>query len=503
MDSDFNYKQPTPQQRLRINRRTVMIVGLVGLTMIVGIVLFFANPTIDDNVADPAYKLHETSLKDNQNFSSIQGADLYSYNGLAFYKTTLQGKDNTATALLSGLKLPKPEEIVWGESKGAIMSFSESFGGTTVSDAIRARSQRVSVATKAYSWYVDFASGTLSLAATDPIEPSASVYSPKANGFYYVTRSDSNGKTALHFFDVVSKTNSTLLANTAFSIIDNLSLCDNYRLCMRLRDDKDPAHDKIYAISNDNRLTELFNSRGRISATNDPNRFVVIQDEDSDDATQSDDHKPSATTKDVPDDTDYPSTSAKLYDIRTKASVDLDFIVDQPDISLRVNGDDSFVAFDTSYEIKADDSSQPAYRAGSISTDGKAASKLFPLQSSLGSGFDSPLIKFSYGSSATLITDSDNKQHIFSNSSDLPSLKSRNISEVQPIIDACKANSVRNTSYDATSQTITVDVVDDSAFKGRIATFSKCIAQKGATPLIGYNYSFTGTDPTSGRLTTD
>src|SRR5688572_59247 len=105
------------------------------------------------------HRLIRTHLKQNINFARLIGSDIYAYNGLAFYK--INSKTGAVEVLSSGKKLPTPDTVFWAESKGVLINFKQSFALSEVEKLLQARGLPLNEVTKSYTWYIDFASGSV------------------------------------------------------------------------------------------------------------------------------------------------------------------------------------------------------------------------------------------------------------------------------------------------------------------------------------------------------
>ncbi len=174
MYPDVNYQPYGTPPRRSARKWAVVAVAILLLTVLA--------ITLWPRTEYREYKLDKTALKATQHFAQLDGSDLYSFNGLGFYKTDTRSGE--VSMLRGGLRLPEPDRIYWADDKGALMTFQHSFSLTAVDNALRAQGLRLNAETEGYSWYVDFATGQLQLASTTKVRADQALYSQAESGFF-------------------------------------------------------------------------------------------------------------------------------------------------------------------------------------------------------------------------------------------------------------------------------------------------------------------------------
>ncbi len=306
-------------QPKKSRKKLFLIIGAAIVVIIILLLSFAGSQSVDNaNIDDPGYKVTSTDLIPAAYFSTIQGNDLYSYNGLAFYKVNLDNSNNV-TILRSGLKLPTPASITWAGSNGALLTFKQSFSNTIVSNALRASGLSLDKLTQAYVWYLDFGSGKLTLVNKIPVQSGKPYYDEAAKGIYYVSRTERIFKLTLHFFNIQTSKDELAVPDLDSAGIESLSKCSpDFKLCFIARDRSNATESsrQLYAIDSNNRKISVYDPKGgRIFATSKPDLYITTAAEEVRSSTD----KPGAPTED----TDFSSAIAQSYDVASKSSSDL------------------------------------------------------------------------------------------------------------------------------------------------------------------------------------
>lgn len=494
MDSERLYDQSTPQQTNRFNiknkRRAAIIIAVAVVVIIIIAILLIVRP---GQVTNPDYKLYRTGFNATQNFTYINGSDLYAYNGAGFYKVDLNDSDSGVSVLNNGIRLPAPSHVYWANDKGAMLTFKESFYRTKVEDVLRTKGQDINDTTKAFAWYLDFATGNLKLVAAQPIDAASVSYSEASDGFYYMPINS----TEAVFYSIAKDTNSIAARNVLLTDISYATQCqtDSQRFCLIARDATNPQTQKLFGIDNSGKLNVILDSEGRLFPTNNPALYISSPQGNK---TASD------PRKDDGEQADFRNSPAYLEDISAKDKHSLSFDISGiGNLFTLFTPTNTFYAFDTSSDANAtSEGGKLSYRFGSIDSSGNASSKQFPIQYADGSAYTGQVISIVPGTETMLLTDINGQQALFSQNAN-SSVTAVAQQDVQNIIQECTTRSIQSSQYFESSHMFRIYVIDDANFAPTIKAFSNCLAKSSKSAFVGYTYQFAGVSPENGRTTTD
>jgi len=433
--------------------------------------------------------LHNTNFTSGQSTLYLNGSTLYSYNGLAFFSVNTQNR--TIRTLSTGYKLPTPDKVYWANDKGALLTFKWSFYDSRIQTELQKRGLPLDPnTTEKYTWYLDFATNKFKLVTTKPVGTDLAYFSAKDNGFYYIVTGDAP---ALHFYNIGTLTDSNLVAKLNTTDMTSLSVCGNKKICFIARDISVPGNQRLYGVDQNNILVHLYNSRGHLFATNQPNRYVTLVNSASNQATSE-------------DDTGYSNEPASLYNVADGSTRKLGFTVSAP-ISLHFRTDDEFYVFNdsltTSYNGK---DGVPAYQVGRLKGTLDAKTAILPLLTSDGKPFTGKLITTTSqsGNNQSLIFSTDQGPYLFSFDHTDKNLPTADPISASKTVDSCIKNAgLSDKDYYSDTSLYRIIFNDEPGFEKKITAFSTCLVDASNPPLIGYNYSFLGTDSKSGKIVTD
>lgn len=444
----------------------------------------------------PQHKLSKTSLQATQEFGYLRGTDIYAFNGMAFYKLNLNDTSKP-TILSSGMKLPEPNNVYWANSRGALMTFKESFILSQVETELQARGEQLTPSTEAYAWYLDFASRSLKLVSKLPITPNLAYYSEKDGGFYYMTGGNEDpNATPLYFYDIASGQNQTISNDLAVVDITGLRQCSGAeRLCFIARDRSNTATEKIYGIDGTGQKKVVLDSPGRLFATNNPDFYIAVgRGEDLSHGTPGEHDEVQV---------DYGPEPAILHNISAKTSTPLGFDVSGSDIIAHFSQNGEFYVLDSNLTEASEGKQNVSYRSGRLS-DQKASSDVYPMTYADGTAFTSAIIDItSHNGNQSLLTLLDGSQAVFTAQPNVPAIISKSQTEVQKTIDSCLGSGRQESQFFPETRQFRVYFVENTNLATDIAAFSNCMAQSDPSTLIGYNFRFATRDPINGRITSN
>lgn len=519
---DYQYQQQpdTPSKQKKI---LVLIgVGALALVIVISMIALLIPRSTDvqgpstadsDSITDPGYKLTRTDFNAQRNFAVLQGDSINAYNGLAFFKQSIDG--TKTVPLLAGMKLPHVSSLTWVGDKGALVSFDASYGGTQVYDILQKQGVSPSAtATSQYVWYVDFASGSLRLFGKSALAVKQTAISSDGKGFYYAgpvtTDSTRLSKIPLGYYSFETNTAKNVVGDLKVSDVKSIATCKSgTAVCLNVTDAQ-VATQKVISVDPSGARKELTSVKGRLISTSDPDKYIVIQDEKGEQTQAFSEQNQTGEHQDDTD-TDSPEIPARLYDAKNGQTTDLGFNSTINNLYMLSKQDGSFIVLDNSYNanqprtisVKDFDA---AYRAGTVSQGETGLSKLFALRYAGNDKdkFTDTTIQATYGNDAILMTGTSQMQNLLSKTSS-GSLTAVSANTFAATSDAClsSAGAGAGKMYDATQKTMDIQIRYDANFYRHIQAFSACIAGKGKDALIGYSYTFSGVDPVNSRLVTD
>ncbi len=462
-----------------------LIITLVVLILMVGSLLFALLTRATATYQQPS--MYNTGFSADKDYAHLSGSSLYAYNGLAFYKVNQASQNKSITILNAGLKLPTPSNIYWADSKGALMTFKQSFISSAIEKALKDRGYAVTTSTEAYTWYLDFATNSLRLVSTSSLQANQVLHSANENGFYFFNDSG-NGVKQLFFFHTDSGHIDTLNSNLQLSSVSSLQKCSgNFRICLVGYDNTDQTSQNLYGVTKAGSLQTLKKSKGFFIATNVDDKIIAVTN-------------PTTTNPHDPD-TDFQGGPAELFDVKSQSSKSLGFDIHSTDaVAHYVNGND-FIVFDYGTQ----DKKSVTYTSITVNSRGHLSSKLFNITDGNGGSFNNTITSIDQsGIGDALVTADNNKQFIFSTQKHT----------AQPLIEAKTAQNTINTCLASAQGQGSSQYLDDlhlfriffsmdASFTANIKTFSTCLAKTDKAPMAGYNYTFGGIDPTFHKIVTD
>lgn len=445
------------------------------------------------------YNLSHTAISAEDNFGHLQGDSLYAYNGFAFYETNLDS--GKTTILSSGLKLPAISDVYWAGSKGALLSFSASFNLTAVTRALEQKGEAFDYyQSPRYAWYLDFATNELKLVSRLEVSSGQAHYSPQENGFFFVTvanpGSGSLNRTPLYFYDVASNQTKRVHRNLKVSDMGRMQACPGEgRVCFVARDFYDTDTESVFALTQDNKTKILYESQGRLFATNHPQHFIEVPNQGRVEDPENE--------RDTPTDVTYDDQPAVLRDITADTNYDLGFSVGTTNPIMHFVDQQHFYVLDSGVEAE---NGGAAYLSGTIK-EGDATTVAYPLLQSNQEPFSSRIVggETHGNGSRTLVVVTDGSLAVFSERGQAPPPLQK--ADIQPVSQAVKqcmdASGATDQQYYSESNTFRVFFTADNSFDQNIARFADCLAASDAAPMIGYMFNYAGVSPVNGRIVTN
>jgi hypothetical protein len=469
-----------------------LIVSLVILAVLAGILSKLLLPNVNVQYAD--YALHPAGTTSESNFSTLKDNGLLSYNGLGFFKYDTTSKQTTT--LSSGLKLPQPASVYWAGDQGALMQFTSAFGSSEIDRQLIPRNIGIAEY-KQYLWYMDFASNSLKLVGKQSISNNGAVYSPSANGFYYVPAAPENDDAAftnqareLRFYSITNSTDRRVSNNVRLTDVLHVSSCPkNIGIACLVGYDGSENSQKLLAINEDGTPRQLIDSKGRIFISNNPSLYVVAAN----------DTTPQTHENETVDALSLP---AELYNIADDTSVALGIRIgsEQPIFGFENNGS-FYILNNATEELK---NTRLQYTVGKI-VNKKAYTKTTDLTLSPNGRPSSRLISsVGYGNNGqALVTTINDKQFIFSHRNPSINLDEPKAELVQASVSQCAATSAKDKQYFDNDRLYKIYFVDDASLSSNIQAFTNCIIQAQPTIFNGYSFYFGTLSPKNGRITSD
>ena len=511
---EYNYR-PTNQPTRRFNPRILIVAGIVAVVVIIALAIWASlggnKAPSNANIEDPGYVVHETGLTSDQSFSAVQGNELFSYNGLVFYKQPLSGTKNV-TVLSSGIKLPQVARMQWAGSKGAAVQFKGSYVGTAVYDTLLA--QRISSDSSTlqnYWWYVDFSKGTVSILTKRALNPSPK-FSTAANGLYYFAPDQTSEafKRLLLFYDVATGQTKNIGSSVDIAQVNDMTICKSGQLlCVIGRDSSQDKTFKLYSFnaSTGSEKTLLTEVTGNIVVSNDPDLFASVPAGENESKGYADPRQDEGANED----TDPAPSQVSVFDVNTKQSYSLNFQASVDTTALPYfTKQGNFAWFSGAINSNSDDGSnlenfEPGFRAGVNALSGEARSNLFKLVKADGQKVSKSMIALSAGEGPALLTDTGGDQYIFTTSTESPVASKQSEKPATDAVVSCLAAAGQGSEqeFNKEQSTFSIFITYDNTFTTRTRAFADCVASKGTVGLIGYNYQLVGVDPKNGRIVTD
>lgn len=487
---------------------------LIAALFVLGVVILFLILLLTRESYSKQY-LTPTNLKSKENFSVLSGDEIYAYNGLAFYKTNIKTGDTII--LRSGIRLPKPETVVWAGEKGALLTFSGSFTYTPVEKKLKSSGQEVTETTKLHTWYLDFESGSLEQVSKYPVRLNLAVYSGERNGFYFVPRyySDSDGReykeintsvVPLHFYDILNNEETVVSNDLSVAEVSDIFICapSSVKVCLIARDYTDRSKLKLLAVENE-RLNEIFSVSGRMFPTSSEDFVTVVNSV----AEKTNTGRRDSSSFGAPE-TDYTKGEAHLLRLSDSKQFKLGFKLSLGSLITHISSPDEFYIVDTSTILKPDSAEDEllstfgSYRPGKFKSDENVSTGLVDLSAKDGKEF---LIQgifsgASHGSGDTsLITAVSGFQYLLSSDPAVNGLNKTSSDEVLSFIHSCvKPEDVQ---FFESSSLFRVVFSLESGYEKNMEAFGACMQKHGSKALIGYSYQLAVSGGPDQRLISD
>lgn len=485
--------------------RWVRIATVVFAALIIFLIIFSILQRKDYRDYGP----FKTPFSRQEDFSAFQGTAIYSYNGLSFYK--LDTNTNQITVLQTGSKLPQPSDVVWAGDKGVLLSFSNSFYGSRVEEALQARGENLNEATQKYTWYLDFSSNELHFVDKYPPRKNISVFNPGNNGIYYVPSVNTYGsgvfvgdeeyegevnlnKRVLVLYDTSTHTNKVINDTLDVADISSMFVCgDQKLLCMIAGDAKETTKNTVFSIDMNGRKTTLLeNTVARVFPTNNPSLVTVVGD----------------AAESTPDqrapETERGASEAFLYNLNDKSSRSLGFLVDNTSLITHFEGQ-HFYVFDTA-QFSKPRSNERFYRVGVLDSGGKPSTKQVNItpedEKENESGTYLSLASHS-SIDKTLLSPLEGNLVLFGEVGKTKNIDSLSPKEVSDIVNSCVVNKVPDVQYFNTNNLFRLSFVQSGDWQKNLQAFSACLNEKDKRVLMGYSFQISLLDPVNGRLVSD
>lgn len=478
---------PQQNQQFPSKFKWLILIGFISILLILLIIVF-------SRVSFQERRMHPTPLTASINHGYLIDDAVFFYDGASFQKINSQTGEKEVLA--TGIKLPNPAHIYWSP-EGALLNFDSSFLLTEVQSKLENIDKELDERTRKYTWYLDFSSDELSLVDSLPVNPRWASYSENDSGFYYATsevNQESRSLTsALKFFNTESLKNSVLVESLELVDISYIGSCTDYKVCLIARHNDDIGSERLYAFDEEDKLKEIFDSKGRLFTTNRPYQFLVVSQD-----TQSSDGE------DIPEEVIYSEEPSSLVNIKNNTSQALGFDVGNAEIILGFIDEDEYFVLDDQIDENVT-SEGTYYRAGTLNGWlGRPTNRVLPLLlNEEGTLFTDKLTtRVSFGAEGDLLVSSfSGNQYLFSEKQEINGFTELNESEVSKNIEVCGASSnMSSFDYLRTSKLFKIYFENNSQFTENIMGFGKCIS---STNTLGYNLYFGGLDPRNSRIVTD
>jgi len=343
--------QPTNKFNSLSKRTRAFGLLFLVLLLIVILLLFSRSSSL-------SYTTLDTRLNTHQNFGWISGENLLSFNGFSFHQTNLDSGD--ITVLHTGEKIPKPQELHWANSRGALITFGESFYGSLVDEELDKRNLSINSLTKRYTWYIDFKDKTVKLVSEEPILTNGAWYDETKNGFYfiedysfYANREDppkNFSATALFYHDISTSNTTKIADNLRLTDITHIGPCgdNNYIVCVIGRSLDDLSTRQVFSVSAVGQKTSI-KSAERLFHTSNPRYYIeLVSDEREGENFEGG---------------DYGESSIVIYDTVTKEDIKTGIRTTSSSVVTHINNEDIVLMVD-------DEEKEVGYYSGEVKEGG-------------------------------------------------------------------------------------------------------------------------------------
>lgn len=455
------------------------------------------------------YSLTNANIKLSDNYGFLEGDNIYSYNGLSFYRVKVNSKDEPEV-LSTGLRLPEVDTLHWADNKGAMLTFKSSPYGTVIEDKLKSLNEKLSLNTNKYVWYLDFSTSELSLVSKDPLYLDLAHYSSKLNKLFYIaenTDPEQKGEVSgypIKAFDISSLTSSDVSYPLGLTGLSNLSDCPEGKgnVCIIGRDINNTTEQTVFAVDDSNNKTKLLSSETPILPTNRSDIYITVKK----------DPKKSSSKDEI--DAYSQKGEAVAHSLLDNSSGPLGFDISTEGFVLTFNSDNTFYSLDNiftdqKYGSDKNQVGQPyIYKSGDFNSN-KLSQKSKNYIANIGNEDFKLKIISSSGQNengVSLLNSYDGKQLVFSNleSFEGTSLETKSENEAKNSIKECLSNLTGSSyQYFSDSKKFKVYFNEGDSLNNDIQKFSDCMKIKYPKVQHGYNFYLGTTDPQSGRITSN
>lgn len=479
------YPENTFEPKKPRSLKPVIIGGLLLFLSVLLLIIFWPRTTYEQ------YKLLKVPLDLSNSHAELTGNTIHAFDGMAFYSLDINTGKITPT--WSGERLPTPTKVFWADSRGVLLNFGTSFSHTRIDTIIRAGGKRPNDTTRNYTWYLDFATGELTLVNELPVRPDMAIYSETNNGFYYIPDysqfgSDEDSEllpsnAPLHFFDIAARSNRIVVEDLKITDISHISMCpQSGAICLIGRDIELTETEKLFSIDTAGQKSVGLESNGRLYPTNQPELYISVPAENRGQSTE---------------DVNFTEAEAVLHNLLTNNQIKAGFKVGSGDIIAAFSPSGSFYIID--------DTKPNLYLTGWLNED-----KIKLTESNLTDANNTridfqPVSNVSYGDNGTgLIPSIDGNLFLLSSSPPSIQLPQKlDYQEAETEIKTCANQYAHDTQYLQSSSMFRILFADNDDFATQVKGFSNCVLSSNPQALIGYYYQFAAISPVNGRISSD
>lgn len=266
-------------QYFKTRRDQLLKLVLVALSLVLAVIIYQFLFSKDY----PKYSVVRTGMKTGQSGVHLSEGQVYAYNGVAFYSTGVDSSTEP-NILLSGVRLPKPKQIIWADEQGALVEFQPPFYSTELESKLRdLEVNPYSKGAESLTWYIDFSEGSVSLFSWDSLDPSKIIYSKQDEGFYYIEPSDEEYDAAigakmpyyLMFFSISTKESSPVSKRFLEASQMSLANCaSSFKTCFIAPNEDGKSI--LKGFNAEGRIEKLFSAEGKLVPTNDPDYYLTF-----------------------------------------------------------------------------------------------------------------------------------------------------------------------------------------------------------------------------------
>lgn len=488
-----------PQSTISLPQNKWVKIGLLLIPVLVILILIavFIRPSPDIQKMD----LTSTDLVKDRHFSHLKDSKLYFYNGSGFFSADLD-TEKDLNELHSGAKLPTPSLIYWAGSHGVLMNFESSFLYTRVEEALDKKGLSLNDETRNYTWYFDFGNGSLRLVNKLPLKPGSVSFSSDKSGFYYVP---DHSQPRLHvdsakppdshplrFYNIDNHKDREMVDDLGVTDISSVQPCDikDFEVCIVARNRQQTSQSQLIGVSEESYET-LFNTQGSIFPTNDPDLFLLAEQETEEEEGSDEffnvEQKP-----------------AVLYNVQDDSKLELGVDISNSNVFPYFDGNGNFAIID---EVFFDDPEYEDYYQhiiGKIDENERVHTELAPLRQEKGEYLTDRIINMSDLSSNHLLLEArGNKQLLFGAKSPKNKLKRLDAKTAENIVENCSSKHGDDSQFTQELQQFRVFFQENKSMEQNMRKFTKCVYEQNPRLHIGYNFQFEIVSQYNGRIISD